>query len=136
MQANGAEMLRLACCFATERGITVCAPVHDAVLIEAPTNQLDSAVARTQEAMAEASRIVLDGFTLRAEAKIIRYPDRFQEERGRKMWQTVWEVIRNESPPDTCADLHMSPARQRNNTCPSERTRPILSISPQVVSCE
>ena len=36
MQANGAEMLRLACCFATERGVRVCAPVHDAILIEAP----------------------------------------------------------------------------------------------------
>jgi len=36
MQANGAEMLRLACCMATERGICVCAPVHDALLIEAP----------------------------------------------------------------------------------------------------
>ena len=33
MQANGAEMLRLACCLATERGIAVCAPVHDAILI-------------------------------------------------------------------------------------------------------
>ena len=32
MQANGAEMLRLACCLATERGVQVCAPVHDAVL--------------------------------------------------------------------------------------------------------
>jgi hypothetical protein len=136
MQANGAEMLRLACCFATERGITVCAPVHDAILIEAPTNQLDSAVARTREAMAEASRIVLDGFTLRTEAKIFRYPDRFQEERSRRMWQIVWDVIRNDSPPDTCADLHMSRVHQRNNTCASARTRPILSISTQVVSCE
>jgi len=36
MQGNGAEMLRLACCFATEQGIRVCAPVHDALLIEAP----------------------------------------------------------------------------------------------------
>src|SRR5215210_5707630 len=33
MQANGAEMLRLACSLAIERGIEVCAPVHDAVLI-------------------------------------------------------------------------------------------------------
>jgi hypothetical protein len=33
MQANGAEMLRLACCLATECGIEVCAPIHDAVLI-------------------------------------------------------------------------------------------------------
>ena len=33
MQANGAEMLRLACCLATERGIEVCAPVHDAAVL-------------------------------------------------------------------------------------------------------
>ena len=40
MQANGAEMLRLACCLATERGIEVCAPVHDALLICAPLDRL------------------------------------------------------------------------------------------------
>jgi hypothetical protein len=45
MQANGAEMLRLACCFATERGIEVCAPVHDAVLICAPLDRLEDACA-------------------------------------------------------------------------------------------
>jgi hypothetical protein len=33
MQANGAEMLRLACCLATERGVEICAPVHDAVTV-------------------------------------------------------------------------------------------------------
>ena len=33
MQANDAEMLRFACCMAFERGIEVCAPVHDVVLI-------------------------------------------------------------------------------------------------------
>ncbi len=38
MQANGAEMMRLACSLATEAGITVCCPVHDAILIEAPTD--------------------------------------------------------------------------------------------------
>src|SRR5215210_1007625 len=58
-QGNGAEMLRLACCLATERGIEVCAPVHDAVLINAPLDQLDADVARMQDAMREASRIVL-----------------------------------------------------------------------------
>jgi DNA polymerase I len=33
MQANGAEMLRLASCLTIERGVAVCAPVHDALLI-------------------------------------------------------------------------------------------------------
>ncbi len=93
MQANGAEMLRLACCLATERGVTVCAPVHDAVLVEAPLDDLEFAVERTQRAMTEASEIVLGGFSLRSEAKIIRYPERFQDERGARMWSTVWDCI-------------------------------------------
>lgn len=46
MQANGAEMLRIACCLATERGIEVCAPVHDAVLICAGLDQLEADISR------------------------------------------------------------------------------------------
>lgn len=59
MQANGAEMLRLACIFASERGIAVCAPVHDAILIEAPAWQIDDAVRETQRAMSDASAAAL-----------------------------------------------------------------------------
>ena len=93
MQANGAEMLRLACCFATERGVRVCAPVHDALLIEAPLDDLGVAVATAQGAMAEASRLVLAGFSLRADASLIRYPDRYTDARGQRMWDTVWEIV-------------------------------------------
>ena len=60
MQVNGAEMLRLACCMATDRRVLVCAPVHDALLIEAPLEQLDDAIETTKHAMREASRIVLE----------------------------------------------------------------------------
>jgi DNA polymerase I-like protein with 3'-5' exonuclease and polymerase domains len=92
MQANGAEMLRLACCLAIERGIRVCAPVHDALLIEAPLAELDRTVMATQQAMTEASHLVL-GFPLRTDAEIVRYPDRYMDPRGRKMWSTVQELI-------------------------------------------
>ena len=40
MQANGAEILRLACCELTEAGIDVCAPIHDAVLIESSDDRI------------------------------------------------------------------------------------------------
>ena len=93
MQANGAEMLRLACCLATERGIEVCAPVHDAVLICAPLERLDADVVRMQDAMREASRIVLAGFELGTDAKIVRYPDRYMDERGVVMWDRVLKLI-------------------------------------------
>jgi DNA polymerase I len=93
MQANGAEMLRLACMMGTEQGIEICAPVHDAVLIMAPLNRLDADVRAMQEIMAKASRIVLDGFELRSDAKIIEYPNRYLDKRGVVMWNRVWSLI-------------------------------------------
>jgi DNA polymerase I len=94
MQANGAEMMRLAACFGIERGIEICAPIHDAFLICSPLDRIDADVAAMREAMAEASRIVLSGFELKTEAHIIRYPDRFMDEdRGRVMWTKVMSLI-------------------------------------------
>lgn len=92
-QANGAEMLRLACCQATEREINVCAPVHDAVLIEAAVEDIDEVVRETQEAMREASEMILGGFSLRTDAEIVRWPDRYVDERGVSMWQTVTSIL-------------------------------------------
>jgi hypothetical protein len=94
MQANGAEMLRLACCLATERGIEVCAPVHDAVLICAPLDRLEDDIAGMRKAMAEASRIVLAGFELRSDAMRVLYPDRFKDPRGIAMWGKVMGLIK------------------------------------------
>jgi DNA polymerase I len=93
MQAHGAEMLRLACCLATERGIEVCAPVHDALLVTATIEEIEAAVAVTRKAMAEASRIVLDGFEIRTEAQIWRYPERFSDSRGTRMWNVVTQLV-------------------------------------------
>jgi DNA polymerase I len=92
-QANGAEMLRLACCLGTEQGIEVCAPVHDAVLICAPLDRLEADIVRMQDAMREASRIVLDGFELGTDAKTVIYPDRYMDERGTVMWERVMKLI-------------------------------------------
>lgn len=89
MQANGAEMLRLASCLATEAGISVCAPVHDALLIEAPVDSLDEAIHETQHLMWLASETVLGGFQLRSDAEVFRYPDRYADARGTRMWGKV-----------------------------------------------
>jgi DNA polymerase I len=93
MQANGAEMLRLACCLATERGIEVCAPVHDAVLIVAPLDRMEADIAGMQQVMVEASRVVLDGFELRSDVVMIRHPDRYMDERGQVMWDRVMALV-------------------------------------------
>lgn len=93
MQGNGAEMLRLACCLLTENGIAVCAPVHDAVLIEGPDDQIDTIVTQAEKLMVEASQVVLGGFPLQVESKIIRYPDRYMDPRGQQMWKTVMQIV-------------------------------------------
>jgi DNA polymerase I len=93
MQANGAEMMRIACCLATERGIEVCGPVHDALLICAPLDRLETDIARTRAAMAEAARIVLSGFEIRTDVSVVRYPDRYMDARGKVMWERVISLI-------------------------------------------
>jgi hypothetical protein len=93
MQATGSELLRLACCLATECGIEVCAPVHDAVLICAPLDRLDADVTKMRAIMAEASRIVLGGFELRTDVNVIRYPERYMDPRGVVMWDRVMGLI-------------------------------------------
>ncbi|MBY0459805.1 MAG: hypothetical protein K2V38_21005, partial [Gemmataceae bacterium] len=93
MQANGAEMMRLAACLATERGIGVCCPVHDAFLIEADAADIDGEVGRMQDAMREASEAVLPGFPLKTDAKVVRHPGRYADPRGETMWAAVAAVL-------------------------------------------
>jgi len=92
-QAAGAEMLRLAVIGAVEHGIKVCAPVHDALLIEAADHDIDAAVELTQHIMGQASRAVLHGTTVQTDAKIIRHPDRYEEERGAVIWQKLHALL-------------------------------------------
>jgi hypothetical protein len=93
MQSHGAEMMRVAACLATERGIKVCALVHDALLVEDSARLIKDTVARTQQAMREASELVLPGFPLRTDVKIIRHPDRYTDKRGAGMWDKVRGIL-------------------------------------------
>ena len=94
MQAHGAEMMRIACILAVERGIKLCAPIHDALLIEAHSDQIDSEVARLKECMSEASEAVLgDGKVCRVDADIVRYPDRYMDEHGQEMWGQIMSLL-------------------------------------------
>jgi DNA polymerase I-like protein with 3'-5' exonuclease and polymerase domains len=89
MQANAAEMLRIACCLATEHGVEVCAPIHDALLIQASTDDIDHAITVTVNAMESAGRAVLDGFNVGTDVTVTRWPDRYHDPRGQAMWERV-----------------------------------------------
>jgi hypothetical protein len=97
VQSNGAEMMRIAACLATERGIEVNAPVHDAFLICAPLDRLEADIAKMRAAMAEASRAVLDGFEVRTDVDIVKYPNRYVDKREQdkelKGIQPMWKRV-------------------------------------------
>lgn len=105
MQGNGAEMLRLACCTMTEAGISACAPVHDAVLIEADTECIVDVVTETQRHMLDASRVILDGFELRSDFEIVSYPDRYRDSRGVEMWGKVMQILDANAEPATADEV-------------------------------
>jgi hypothetical protein len=92
VQGNAAEMLRLACCLLVERGIGLCAPVHDAVMVEGPADRIEDVVAQTRAAMAEASRVVLRGCEIGADAKIVSWPERYVDDAGAAFWETVMRL--------------------------------------------
>ena len=94
MQAHGAEMMRIASILAVERDIKLCAPIHDALLIEAPSDQIDSEVVRLKECMSEASEAVLgEGKVCRVDADIVRHPDRYMDEHGQQMWDQIMGLM-------------------------------------------
>jgi DNA polymerase I-like protein with 3'-5' exonuclease and polymerase domains len=93
MQANGAEMMRLAAIAATEAGLEVCCPVHDAFLIAAPLQRLEEDVARMQELMGRAGRAVTGGFQVRTDAEVVRWPGRYMDPRGRAMWERITALL-------------------------------------------
>ena len=103
VQATGSDILRVACILANRHGIRLLAPVHDAVLIEAPIETIETDVALTQEIMRRASRIVLNAspegtHQLRTDAKITRYPDRYTDSRGVAIWEGVLQLMQEQQP--------------------------------------
>ena len=93
MQANGAEMMRITAIAATEAGIEVVAPVHDAFLIAAPLHRLDGDVARMRSMMTDAGRAVTGSLDIRTEARVVRWPDRYMSEGGEQMWLRVMALL-------------------------------------------
>ena len=92
-QANGAEMLRIACTLAIEHGIRVCAPVHDALLVEGHIDEINTVIERTKNYMIEAGHIVLNGFAMNVDVATITYPNQYADKRGLEMWATSIKLL-------------------------------------------
>src|SRR5262249_42772353 len=94
IQATSADIMRIACVMAARRDVELVGVVHDALVIEAPIERIDADVALVREIMRRASRIVLGGaYELRTDATVVRYPDRYSDKRGVKMWAEVMRLL-------------------------------------------
>jgi hypothetical protein len=92
-QANGAEMMRLACSRLTELGVAVCCPVHDALLVECDIADIATTTALTCKEMGDASELVLGkGKRVRVEVDVVAYPDRYRDENAGEMWAKVMRL--------------------------------------------
>jgi hypothetical protein len=67
-------------------------------MIAGRTDSIEANIATTRAAMAEASRIVLAGFELNTDVKIVRWPDRYMDPRGVEMWHRVCKLTAASGP--------------------------------------
>jgi DNA polymerase I-like protein with 3'-5' exonuclease and polymerase domains len=94
VQGTGADVLRLAHILLFEAGIRVCCPVHDAFLIETKEADLEKTKEQVCTIMAQAGRYVLgEHSVLRADARILRYPQRLLESKGEAVWNRVLGIV-------------------------------------------
>ena len=92
VQSHGAEMMRAAAIAATEVGLAIAAPIHDAFLLLAPLAQLDADTAALQAIMCAAGKAVI-GVPVDTDVKTIKPPDRYMDERGAEMWAKVMALL-------------------------------------------
>jgi hypothetical protein len=91
-QAGCAEILRLACVLAVERGLgpTLCAPHHDALYLECDEGEAERVAAKLESCFRDAGETVLSGqVQLRLETGIVRYPDHYCDDDGKEIWEMV-----------------------------------------------
>jgi hypothetical protein len=93
VQAHAAEMMRWAACLGFENDVPLCCPIHDAFTAEARLEDEDEIVTTLSACMQRASAIVLGGPIIRAECKVVRYPDRFVDSDGWAAWEWITSAI-------------------------------------------
>jgi DNA polymerase-1 len=83
----------------------VAAPIHDALLIEAPLDQLEDEVEAMRSIMERASACVTGGLTVRVDADLVRHPARYRAEDAPAMWTTAMLLLQDSmSAPDSSTD--------------------------------
>jgi hypothetical protein len=98
IQTAGADILRCAVILADALGIEMLATAHDAVLIQAPEEQIDTAAAVMAWCMQRAAALLTDGFELRVDIERKLHGERFVDERGRRTFAIVEKFLTERTP--------------------------------------
>ena len=93
IQSSGSEVLHVACVLAERRGIQLVAPVHDAIMAQATIEQAEETSIALDRVMRDAAAIVLRGYELPTDVQMIRPGERYFDERGEAMWNTVNKLV-------------------------------------------
>ena len=93
IQSTGSEILHVACILAERRRIELVAPIHDALLAEGPLDQAEELSLELDRLMGDAAATVLRGYRLPTDFQIIRPGQRYYDERGEAMWNTVTKLL-------------------------------------------
>ena len=123
MQANGAEMMRIATILATKAGVKICAPIHDAFLIEADEDDINASIWAMQDAMECASRQVLGELELRSDVKVIWSGERYEDPRGAAVWESIGDLISKDQVSVPATDLVLPQPPPQSNLSFDERGR-------------
>jgi hypothetical protein len=89
MQSTGSMILQTACLLAERRGVEIVAPIHDAFVVQCDVRSADDVSAALDRIMRDASAVVLRGCELPTDCKLIWPGERYQDKRGKEMWDTV-----------------------------------------------
>jgi DNA polymerase-1 len=91
VQGYGADLLRLSVARAVDQGLNIIGTMHDSILLEARSTDIQAQVEALLAIMATASRELLDGFQLNVEAPIYH---RYHDKAGQELWQKVTAFLR------------------------------------------
>lgn len=92
VQSTGGDILRLTIIGLVANGVRVCAPVHDAVLVECPLDDLARTLERVPQIMREAAKAVL-GHEIPVDHAVILPGEHYYDQRGAKMYNQVMGIL-------------------------------------------
>ena len=102
MQATGADILRQLCIQLDRGGFDLCAPIHDAVLVECDVCDVYEVGKAVQDEMVQAAATVLGDDRIKTDAKIVCHPDRYMDERGETLWPEMMRLLETSHSEASC----------------------------------